>query len=135
MRPVVPEKPLRDIPDGPEPARAQDNLRQRTSRGQAVPITLPNDAVSRARREEALRARGLLPTRSRDLSALEADEDRQIDAIRINDVSSSGSDSTLSEAKEIARSWKFSNSKWSSHLPSSTISDKPVNPVLEGMQT
>ncbi|KAI0255107.1 hypothetical protein BJV78DRAFT_1279705 [Lactifluus subvellereus] len=132
MRRLGPEKPLHDIPDGPEPARAQDNVRRRTSRVQAVPITLPNDAVSRRRREEALRARGLLPARQlRDLSAIEADEDHRIDALQINDVSSSGCDSTLSEAKEIAQSWKFSNSEWLSHIPLSTISDKPVNPVLE----
>jgi hypothetical protein len=134
MRPPAPEIPLHAAPDGPEPAQMRDNLRKRDAPAEAVPITLPNDIVSRARREEALRARGLLPAKQlRDLSAIEADEDRRIDARQINDVSASGSDSSHSEAKNIAQSWRFTNTKWLSQPPLTT--DEPVNPVIEGTQT
>src|SRR5579863_9280685 len=70
--------PLDRTPDNSVPARAPDLSRRLTHRPKPVSIPLPDDIASRERREAALRARGLLPPR--DLSAIEADEDRRIDA-------------------------------------------------------
>lgn len=112
--------------DEPEHARKQSSIHKRTYRAQAVAITLPNDIVSRERRAEALRARGLLPSRPQALSAIEAAEDRRIDALQVNDLSYS--DSAHSYAKEIAQSWRTGNSMWLSLGP-----DAPVNLVPEGL--
>ncbi|KAI0303619.1 hypothetical protein B0F90DRAFT_1707446 [Multifurca ochricompacta] len=96
----------------------QDNLRRRPSHAQAE------------RRDEALRARGLLPTRrSRDLSAIEADEDRRIDTLQTNESSFSGADTRYSDAKGIAQSWRVSNLNWLSYGLSQD--DIPVNSVPE----
>lgn len=105
-------------------ARTQNDLHSlRTNyRPQAVPIDLPNDPVSRERREAALRDRGLLPPRQpRDLSASGADTDRRIDVPRKIDGLSSGPDNGCSDAIEIAQSWRIRNSKWlSDTLPKSS---------------
>ncbi|KAH9068502.1 hypothetical protein EDB83DRAFT_520812 [Lactarius deliciosus] len=83
------------ILDEPERAEVQSSLHTRTFRPQAVPITLPNDIASRERRADALRARGLLPPRSRALSAIEAEEDRRIDALQVNSLSVPGPDRNI----------------------------------------
>jgi hypothetical protein len=115
----------------PERAGVQRSVHERTSRAQAVSIALPNDIASRERRADALRARGLLPPRLRALSAIEAEEDRRIDADQVNDLSFTGPDSARSDAKEIAQSWRFGNSMWLSL--GSTAEDAPMDLVPEGM--
>ncbi|KAH9972132.1 hypothetical protein BGW80DRAFT_1316665 [Lactifluus volemus] len=108
-RPLAPEVHLDETPDG-------HNLRRKDSRARAVPISLPNDIVSKGRRL-------LPPIRSPDLSAIEADEDRRIDALQ-SDVSSSVCDNRHSEAKDIAQSWRIDNTKW-------LLTDEPLNLTLE----
>ncbi|KAH9998806.1 hypothetical protein BJV74DRAFT_883063 [Russula compacta] len=101
--------------------RTQENVRRMTHRPQAVPIALSNDVVSKERRDDALRARGLLPQRQpRDLSAVEADADRQIDALQKIDTLFPGFDNGQSDAKDIALSWRTSNARWLSHDPSNS---------------
>lgn len=96
-------------------------------RPQVVPIVLPNDLVSRERREAALRGRGLLPSRQpRDLSATDVDADRLI-GLRKNDGSFSGPDNGNSDANEIARSWRTRNLIWLSEQ-----SDSPGKSITEG---
>ena len=105
------------------------NRRQTVYRPQAVPVVLSDDPVSRERREEALRARGLLPSRQpRDLSAIEADADRRIDALRNSDRKPPCSDSGHSGANEIAQAWRIRNSLWLSYTP-----DSPVDPMTQGL--
>jgi len=100
-------------------------------RPQAVPLVLSDDPVSRERREAALRARGLLPSRQpRDLSAMEADADRRIDALRKSYSSSPSSDNGHSDANEIAQTWRIRNSQWLSYSPPN--SDSPVDPMTQG---
>ncbi|KAH9055841.1 hypothetical protein EDB83DRAFT_2316179 [Lactarius deliciosus] len=118
------------IIDEPECAEVQSPLHKRTSRAQAVSIALPNDIASRERRTEALRARGLLPPRLQALSAIEAEEDRRIDALQVNGLSFPGPDSTHSDARDIVQSWRTDNSMWLSLSP--TAADAPVNSVPEG---
>jgi hypothetical protein len=115
----------------PVPAPTQDDLRQISSHPQAVPVVLSNDPVSKERREAALRARGLLPSRQpRDLSAIEADADRRIDALRKTDSPVSDPENGHSDANEIAQSWRICNSGWLSYTPPN--SDSPENPMTEG---
>ncbi|KAH8985146.1 hypothetical protein EDB92DRAFT_2105679, partial [Lactarius akahatsu] len=114
--------------DEPERAEVQSRL-HKTSRAQAVSIALPNDIASRERRTEALRARGLLPSRSQALSAIEAEEDRRIDALQVNGLSFPGPDCAHSDAREIVQSWRSDNSMWLSLSP--TTADAPVNSVPE----
>ena len=97
------------IHDEPEHAKIQSSLHRRTSRAQAVPIALPNDIASRERRAEALRSRGLLPPKSQDLSAIEAEEDRHIDTDQVHDLELTDPDNVHSDAKQIAQSWRSSN--------------------------
>ena len=105
--------------------------RHGSHRPQAVPIRLSDDVVSRRRREDALRARGLLPPR--DLSAVEADEDRRIDARQKNGTSFSSSDSEPSDANDIARAWRSRNLKWlSQSVPNLDASE---DPMTEGSQS
>ena len=98
----------------PESAELQSSLhRKKTSRAQPVSVTLPNDIVSRQRRAEALRSRGLLPSRPQALSAIEAEEDRRIDTLKTNGPPLLSPDSKhCSDAKEIAQSWRSGNSMW-----------------------
>ncbi|KAA1467712.1 hypothetical protein DENSPDRAFT_926811 [Dentipellis sp. KUC8613] len=64
---------------------------------------LDNSFTSKARREEALRARGLLPpARIRYLSELEAEQDARLNAV----VEPPPSESGPSRAKEIAEMWR-----------------------------
>ena len=104
--PYTPNKPLS--------TRTQNDLHRRMSyRPQAVPVVLSSDPASRERRDAALRARGLLPARPpRDLSAIEADADRRIDALGKIDNPFSGPDNGHSDANEIAQSWRIRNSMW-----------------------
>jgi hypothetical protein len=113
------------------PVPTQLIRRQTTYRPQAVPVLLSDDPVSRERREAALRARGLLPSRQpRDLSAIEANADRRIDALRNFESPSPGSDNGHSDANEIAQAWRIRNSQWQSYTPPS--SDSPVDPMTQG---
>jgi hypothetical protein len=121
----------RHMPNNPRPVPTQLTRRQTIYRPQAVPVVLSDDPVSKERREAALRARGLLPSRQpRDLSAIEADADRRIDALRKLDSSSPGSDNGHSDANEIAQAWRVRNSQWQSHSPPN--SDSPVDPMTQG---
>ncbi|KAH8995041.1 hypothetical protein EDB92DRAFT_1849046 [Lactarius akahatsu] len=83
------------ILDEPECAEVQSSSHTRTFRPQAVPIALPSDIASKERRADALRARGLLPPRSQALSAIEAEEDRRIDALQVNGSSFPGPDRNI----------------------------------------
>lgn len=122
---------VRHMPNNPPPVPTQLNRRQTVYRPQAVPVVLSDDPVSKERREAALRARGLLPSRQpRDLSAIEADADRRIDALKNLDSSSPGSDNGHSDANEIAQAWRIRNSQWQSHSPPN--SDSPVDPMTQG---
>ena len=114
--------------DEPGRTEVQSSIHSRTFRPQAVPIDLPNDIASRERRAEALRARGLLPPKPQALSAIEAEEDRRIDADRVNGLSFPGS--AHSEAIEIAQSWR-SNSMGLCLGP--TTADAPVKLGPEGL--
>ena len=122
-------------PNKPVSARPQNDLhrisRRMSYRPQAVPVILSNDPASKVRREAALRARGLLPPqRPRDLSAIEADADRRIDASGKNETPFSGPDNGHSDANEIAQSWRIRNSIWlSDNQPNS---DSPRNSMTEG---
>ncbi|KAH9178011.1 hypothetical protein EDB89DRAFT_1297771 [Lactarius sanguifluus] len=129
VRTPAPRHTLECILDEPERAEVQSHLHERTSRAQAVSIALPNDIASKERRTEALRARGLLPPRSQALSAIEAEEDRRIDAHQVNGLSFPGPDSAHSDAREIVQSWRTDNSMWLSLSP--TTADAPVNSVPE----
>jgi hypothetical protein len=127
--------PTVPTPDKPRRASTQDDLGKMTHKPQAVPINLSNDVASKERREEALRARGLLPPRQRrDLSAIEADADRRIDELQKTRPSFSfpPRDEKQSEANNIAHSWRTSNSKWLLQDPPN--SDTPVVPMIEGPQ-
>ena len=120
----------RHMPNNPPPVPTQLDRRQTIYRPQAVPVALSDDPVSKERREAALRARGLLPSRQRrDLSAIEADADRRIDALRNSDSPSPGSDNGHSDANEIAQAWRIRNSQWLYTLPNS---DTPVDPMTQG---
>jgi hypothetical protein len=117
-------------PDNSVPARAPEISRRLTHRPKPVCITLSNDIVSKGRREEALRARGLLP---RDLSAIEADQDRRIDTLREKSNSLSSSDNAHSDANDIAQAWRIRNTKWlSESLPNLDASE---DPMTEGSQS
>jgi hypothetical protein len=119
-------------PPSPSP-QTQLSRRQTTYRPQAVPVVLSDDPISRERREAALRSRGLRPSRQpRDLSAIEADADRRIDALRKSDspLSSSATDSGHSDANEIAQTWRIRNSNWLTYTPRN--SESPVDPMTEG---
>ncbi|KAH9031835.1 hypothetical protein EDB84DRAFT_1492065 [Lactarius hengduanensis] len=129
VRTPAPRLTLDCILDEPERAEVQSSLHKRTSRAQAVSIALPNDIASRERRTEALRARGLLPPKLQALSAIEAEEDRRIDALQVNGLSFPGPDSAHSDAREIVQSWRTDNSMWLSLSP--TTADAPVNSVPE----
>ncbi|KAH9022202.1 hypothetical protein EDB85DRAFT_1996982 [Lactarius pseudohatsudake] len=129
VRTPAPRLTLDCILDEPERAEVQSGLHKRTSRAQAVSIALPNDIASRERRTEALRARGLLPPKSQALSAIEAEEDRRIDALQVNGLSFPGPDCAHSDAREIVQSWRTDNSMWLSLSP--TTADAPVNSVPE----
>jgi hypothetical protein len=119
-----------DFPPLPKPLPTQLHRRQTIYRPQAVPVVLSDDPVSKERREAALRARGLLPSRRwRDLSAIEADADRRIDALRNSDSPSPGSDNGRSDANEIAQSWRIRNSQW---LYTALNSDSPVDSMTQG---
>lgn len=119
------------MPHSPPPSSIQLNRRQTIYRPQAVPVVLSDDPVSRERREAALRARGLLPSRQpRDLSAVEAEVDRRIDALTKVDSPSPSSDNGHSDADEIARVWRIRNSQWPSYTPPN--SDSPVDPMTQG---
>jgi hypothetical protein len=121
---------VRHMPNNPPPVPTQLNRRQTIYRPQAVPVVLSDDPVSKERREAALRARGLLPSRQRrDLSAIEADADRRIDALRNSDSPSPGSDNGHSDANEIAQAWRFRNSQWMYTPPNSGT---PVDPMTQG---
>lgn len=114
--------------------RTQENVRRMTHRPQAVPIALSNDVVSKERRDDALRSRGLLPQRQqRDLSAVEADADRQIDALPKIDTLFPGFDNGQSDAKDIALSWRTSNARWLSHDPLN--SDTFMDSMDQGSQS
>ena len=118
-------------PSKPVSVRTKSDLSRKNHRPQAVPIALPDDPVSRERRDAALRARGLLPPRQpRDLSTIEADADWRIDASKKKDNLFSGPDKGPSAANEIAQSWRIKNSMW----PSDTLpkSDCPGNSTTEG---
>ncbi len=119
------------MPNNSPPEPTQLNRRQTFYRPQAVPVVLSDDPVSKERREAALRSRGLLPPRQpRDLSAVEADADRRIDALRKFDSPSTVSDIGHSGANEIAQAWRIRNSEWLSYtLPNS---DSPVDPMTQG---
>jgi uncharacterized protein YwbE len=118
------------MPNNPPPVPTQLNRRQTLYRPQAVPVVLSDDPVSKERREAALRARGLLPSRQRrDLSAIEADADRRIDARRNFDTPSPVSDNGHSDANEIAQAWRIRNSQW---LYTPPDSDSPVDPMTQG---
>lgn len=104
-----------------------EHVKLQSSRAQAVSIALPNDIASRERRAEALRSRGLLPPRLQALSAIEAEEDSRIDALQANGSSLLGPDSTHSDAKDIAQSWRSGNSMWLSLGPMT-----PLDLVPEG---
>ena len=123
---------VRHIPHSPPPSPTQLNRRQTIYRPQAVPVVLSDDPVSKERREAALRARGLLPSRQpRDLSVVEADADRRIDALtKIDSPSSPGPDDSHSDANEIAQAWRIRNSQWPSYTPPN--SDSPVDPMAQG---
>lgn len=113
------------------PVPTQLVRRQTTYRPQAVPVVLSDDPVSRERREAALRARGLLPSRQqRDLSAIEAEADRRIDALGNFDSPSPSSDNSHSDANEIAQAWRIRNSQWLSYTPPN--SDSPVDLMTQG---
>jgi hypothetical protein len=88
--------------------------------------------ASKQRREQALRAMGLMPVR--DLSAIEAEEDRRIDALHKKSASFSSSDNThsTSDANDIAYAWRIRNSRWlSESLPNlDTLED----PMTKGSQ-
>ena len=118
------------MPNNSPPLPTQLNRRQTTYRPQAVPVALSDDPVSRERREAALRARGLRPSRQRrDLSAMEADADRRVDALRNFDSPSPSSDSGHSDANEIAQAWRVRNSQWLYGPPNS---DSPVDLMTQG---
>ncbi len=119
------------MPNNSPPVPTQLNRRQTIYRPQAVPVVLSDDPVSKERREAALRARGLLPPRQpRDLSAIEAEADRRVDALRKLDSSSPSSDNGHSDANEIAQTWRIRNSQWLAYpLPNS---DSPVDPMTQG---
>ena len=120
----------RNMPNNVPPVPTQLNRRQTIYRPQAVPVALSDDPVSKERREAALRARGLLPSRQRrDLSAIEAAADRRIDALRNFDSPSPGSDNSHSDANEIAQTWRIRNSQWLYTPPNS---DGPVDPMTQG---
>jgi hypothetical protein len=104
-----------------------EHVKLQNSQAQAVSITLPNDIASRERRDDALRSRGLLPPRPRLLSAIEAEEDSRIDALQANSPSLLSPDSTQSDAREIAQSWRSGNSMWLSLGPMT-----PLNLAPEG---
>src|SRR5712672_1299257 len=127
--------PLEHIAEDPVPiqTRMQSPVRKTTHRPQAVPITLSNDVTSRERREEALRARGLRPPRERrNLSAMEADEDRRIDVLQRSSTALPGPDKTGSEANDIAQLWRQSNLRWlSEDLPDL---DMTASPMIKGLQ-
>lgn len=129
LRARAPPRHTRDsIVAEPERVKGQSGLhRKKTSRAQAVSITLPNDITSRDRRAEALRSRGLLPSRPQALSAIEAEEDSRIDALLTNGPALLSPDDTQSDAREIAQSWRSGNSMWLSLGPMT-----PVNLVPEG---
>jgi hypothetical protein len=118
--------------NSPPPEPTQPNQRQTIYRPQAVPVVLSDDPVSKERREAALRARGLLPSRQpRDLSAIEAEADRRVDALRkFDSPSPPGSDNSHSDANEIAQTWRIRNSQWLSYA--SPNSDSPVDPMTQG---
>jgi hypothetical protein len=116
--------PLNRTPDKSASTRMPCSPRQGTHRPQAVPIALPNDIVSKERREQALRSLGLLP--SRDLSAMEADEDRRIDVLRKNTTSPPPSDNSHSDANKIAQSWRNCNSRWLSQSPPNSDTEDPM---------
>ena len=118
--------------NSPPPEPTQPNRRQTIYRPQAVPVVLSDDPVSKERREAALRARGLLPSRQpRDLSAIEAEADRRVDALRkFDSPSPPGSDNSHSDANEIAQTWRIRNSQWLSCA--SPNSDSPVDPMTQG---
>ncbi|KAH9954275.1 hypothetical protein BC827DRAFT_1243580 [Russula dissimulans] len=123
---------LEHIAEKPVSARTRtQNSVEATRRLQAVPITLSNDVTSRERREEALRARGLLPPREKpNLSAMEADEDRRIDALGRSNTSLLGPERTRSEANDIAQLWRQSNLRWlSEDLPDLVITADPMTEV------
>jgi len=111
-------------PDNSVPAPAPEISRRLTYRPKPVPIPLPDDIASRERREEALRARGLLP---RDLSAIEANQDRRIDTLCKKSNPLPSSDNTHSDANGIAQAWRIHNSKWlSESLPNLDTSEDPM---------
>ncbi|KAI0316404.1 hypothetical protein OF83DRAFT_253822 [Amylostereum chailletii] len=70
---------------------------------------LPNDFTSKARRDEALRARGLLPpAKVKDLSQLEAEENRRLPISPVIDSETSSEPGT-SAARAIMDSWRAQN--------------------------
>ena len=128
---TMPFQPVDRELDNSVPARAPEISRRLTHHPKPVPIPLPNDIVSKGRREEALRARGLLP--SRDLSAIEADQDRRIDALCSKSNFLSSSYNTHSGANDIAQAWRIRNSTWlSESLPNL---DTSKDPMTEGSQS
>jgi hypothetical protein len=114
--------PLDCTPD--KSTGAPGSPRQGVHRPQAVPIALSDDIASKERREEALRSLGLLPPR--DLSAMEADQDLRIDALRKNSTSPPPSDNSHSDANAIAQSWRNRNSRWLSQSPPNSDTDDPM---------
>ena len=121
----------RHMPKNSPPEPTPLHRCQTTYRPQPVPVVLSNDPISRERREAALRSRGLLPARQpRDLSAIEADADRRVDALRKFDSPSPGSDNSHSDANEIAQTWRIRNSQWLSYTPLN--SNNLVDPMTKG---
>lgn len=111
-----------------------EHVKVQSSQAQAVSITLPNDIASRERRANALRSRGLLPPRLQALSAIEAAEDSRIDALRANEPSLLSPDSTHSDARDIAQSWRSGNSMWLSLGPMTPLDLVPevlISPIDE----
>ena len=117
------------MPKDSPPEPIQHDRRQSIYRPQPVPVVLSDDPVSKERREAALRARGLLPSRQpRDLSAIEAEADRRVDALRkFDSPSPPRSDNSHSDANEIAQTWRNRNSQWLS-----SNSDSPIDPMTQG---
>ncbi|KAI0267678.1 hypothetical protein BC834DRAFT_842391 [Gloeopeniophorella convolvens] len=117
------------ISSGHEPIHPQSTSIAPLTFPNHLPIVLKDDLASKERREDALRARGLLPAKlRRDLSAIEADEDRRLDVQQSNEPSVSGSDSGHSDAREIAKTWRTSNVHWTSQ-------DSEINVVLKDVKS